>query len=99
MTTILLQASGGGMSQILMFGGIILVFYFFMIRPQQTKQKELKKFRDGLKKGEEVITSGGIFGKIVSISDEKITLQVDTTTKIIVSKDSISSSTSKTKKE
>jgi len=94
MNILLLQALGGqGMQQLLMFGGIILVFYFFMIRPQQTKQKELKKFREGLTKGDEVITSGGIYGKIFAISDQKITLQVDTTTKIVVSKESISHST------
>ena len=90
MNTLLLQAGSIGPQQYLMWGGIALVFYFFMIRPQQTKQKELKKFREGLNKGDEVVTSGGIFGKIASISDEKITLQVDVTTKIVVSKESIS---------
>lgn len=92
---ILLQAGGGaGVPQnILLFGGVILVFYFFMIRPQQRKQKELKKFREGLKKGDEVVTSGGMYGKIVSIAETKITLQVDTSTKIVVAKESISHST------
>jgi len=90
MNTLLLQASGGGMQQMIMFGAIILVFYFFMIRPQQTKQKELKKFRESIKKGDDVVTSGGIYGKIYAIADEKVTLQVDVTTKMVVSKESIS---------
>ena len=92
MNILLLQAAGGGMNQMIMFGGIILVFYFFMIRPQQTKQKELKKFREALKKGDEVVTTGGIYGKIFSIAEEKITLQVDVSTKMVVSKESISHS-------
>lgn len=89
---ILLQAGGAVPQNILLFGGVILVFYFFMIRPQQKKQKELKKFREGLKKGDEVVTSGGMYGKIASISDTKITLQVDTSTKVVIAKESISHS-------
>ena len=68
----------------------MLIFYFFMIRPQQKKQKDLKIFRESLKKGADVVTSGGIYGKIASISDQKITLQVDKSTNIVVSKESIS---------
>ena len=92
MNYIILQASGqgGGYGSLVMMGAIVLVFYFFMIRPQQKKQKELKKFRDSIKKGNEVITSGGIYGKIVSVSDNKVTLQVDRSTNLVVSKESIS---------
>lgn len=92
MDFILLQASGGGtnMGFLYTMGAVFLVMYIFMIRPQQKKQKELKKFREELKKGEEVVTTGGIYGKIVSVSDQKVTLQIDTTTKIVVSKESIS---------
>lgn len=81
MNSILLQAkTGSGFDpvQILMFGGIFVVFYFFMIRPQQKKAKDQKKFREELKKGDNVVTIGGMHGTIASInSDDTITLQVD----------------------
>lgn len=53
---------------------IIVVFYFFLIRPQVKRQKEMKNFREGLKKGDHVITNGGIYGKINNISDNIVTL-------------------------
>jgi preprotein translocase subunit YajC len=53
---------------------IIVVFYLFMIRPQVRKQKELRNFRDSLKKGDRIITTGGIYGKINNISENIITI-------------------------
>ncbi|MFW6224782.1 MAG: preprotein translocase subunit YajC [Bacteroidota bacterium] len=53
---------------------IILVFYLFMIRPQIKKQKELRNYRNSLDKGDKVITTGGIHGKVASVSDNFITL-------------------------
>lgn len=55
---------------------IMVVFYFFLIRPQMRKQKELRNFRDSLKKGDRIITAGGIYGKINNISDNIITIDV-----------------------
>ena len=55
-------ASSGGMGSIIMIVALIAIFYFFMIRPQSKKQKEMKKFREGLKSGDKVITAGGIHG-------------------------------------
>ena len=55
---------------------IIVVFYFFMIRPQQKRQKELNKFRDALKKGAHVVTTGGIYGKVSKVADTKVTLEI-----------------------
>ncbi len=55
---------GEGMGNLLMIGLIVVVFYFFMIRPQAKKQKEEKKFRESIKKGDKVVTVGGIHGKI-----------------------------------
>lgn len=57
-------AQSGGMGSILMFVALIAIFYFFMIRPQSKKQKEVKKFREGLKSGDKVTTAGGIHGRI-----------------------------------
>ncbi len=53
---------------------IIVVFYLFMIRPQVRKQKDLKNFRESLKKGDRIITTGGIYGKINNISENIITV-------------------------
>lgn len=95
---VLLQAQGGGNAMwgnILLFGGIILIFYFFMIRPQQKKQKDQKKFLEEIKKGQKVITVGGIHGKIVALEGDSVTLEVDRGTKITFEKSSISLEASK----
>ena len=63
--------------QIALWVGIIGVFYFFMIRPQQTKQKEQKKFLENLKKGDEVVTLGGVHGKVSSVNESTVILDVD----------------------
>ena len=55
---------------------IMVVFYFFLIRPQMKRQKDLKTFRESLKKGDRIITAGGIYGKINNISDNVITVDV-----------------------
>jgi preprotein translocase subunit YajC len=63
--------------QLIPFVLIILVFYFFMIRPQQKKQKEREKILDALKKGDKVVTIGGLHGTIVEINNEKKTVVID----------------------
>ena len=65
---------------------IIVVFYFFMIRPQMKRQKELKSFRESLAKGDKVVTTGGIYGKIVEVKDNYVLLEVDDNVKIRVDK-------------
>lgn len=57
------------MNQLIMLVMILVIFYFFMIRPQMKKQKELKKFREGLQAGDKVVTIGGIHGKILEVAD------------------------------
>ena len=56
--------------------GLVVLFYFFLIRPQSKRQKEHKKMVNELQKGEEVITTGGILGKVTHISDDFITLEI-----------------------
>ena len=91
MKNILLQAPDAGMlPQLLMFGAIILVFYFFMIRPQQKKVRDQKKFREELTKGMTVITIGGLHGKLVAIDDDTITLEVDKGVRLTFDKASVS---------
>jgi preprotein translocase subunit YajC len=65
---------------------IIVVFYFFMIRPQMKKQKEITAFRNSLAKGDKVVTTGGIYGKILELKDNYVLLQVDDNVKIRVDK-------------
>jgi preprotein translocase subunit YajC len=95
--TLLLQASGtgGGYSSFLMLGGMVAIFYFFFIRPQQKKQKETKKFIEEIGKGDQVVTMGGIHGKIVSVENDLVTLDVDRGTKLVIEKSSISLDSSK----
>ena len=69
---------------------MIGVFYFFMIRPQMKKQKELKKFREGLKPGDKIVTIGGIHGKILEIADSTVLIQSEGT-KLRLEKSAVSS--------
>ena len=68
---------------------MIVVFYFFMIRPQVKKQKEMRNFRDNLEKGDKVITTGGIYGKINNISENIITMDIGNGVTIKVDKNAI----------
>jgi preprotein translocase subunit YajC len=67
---------GAGMQSLIFLLLIIVVFYFFMIRPQVKKQKEATNFRNTLKKGDKVATTGGIYGKINDVKDRTITLEI-----------------------
>lgn len=83
--------SGGGYMQIVFFVGIALVFYFFMIRPQQKKQKDQKKFTEAIKKGDQVVTIGGIHGKVYAVEESSIVLDIDNKgTKVTFEKSAIS---------
>ena len=80
------QGAAGGLSTIIMFAAIILVMWFFMIRPQRKQQKELQNFRNGLKKGDKVVTVGGIYGEIVEVNDKTALIKVDGEVKLRVDK-------------
>ena len=82
---------GDGMSSLIMLGLMVLVFWFFMIRPQMKKQKELKKFREALAKGDHIVTIGGIHGKILEVTDTTVLVQSDNT-KLRLDKSAISQS-------
>ena len=92
LNSILLQAMGGNglMGNLFLFGGIIIIMYFFMIRPQQKKQKDTKTFIESMKKGDEVVTIGGIHGKIYSIDGDTVMLELDKGLKVKVEKSAIS---------
>ena len=75
-----------------MWGMLILIFvvmWFFMIRPQRKQQKELEKFRNELKKGDKVVTVGGIYGTVAEIQERTVLLKVDGETKLRVDKNSL----------
>ena len=63
--------------------------WLFMIRPQRKQQKELQKFREGLKKGDKVVTIGGIYGTVVEVKEKTLLLEVDSNVKIRVDKNSV----------
>jgi preprotein translocase subunit YajC len=96
MFSILLQAAAGNSyMQFIPLIGIIVVFYFFMIRPQQKKAKDQKKFIDDVKKGDDVVTIGGIYGRIAEMEGDTISLEVERGGRIKMSKSAISMETTK----
>lgn len=94
---ILLQAatSGNPFSSWIMIALMGLVFYIFIIRPQQKKQKSQKQFTESVNKGDSIVTMGGIHGKILSMDDTTIVLEIDKGTKMKIEKSSISLDASK----
>lgn len=96
METTLLQAGGGSdFTSFLPIIGMIAIFYFFFIRPQQKKQKATKLYLEEIKKGDKVVTVGGIHGKVTEISDTTVLVDVDKGTKLLIEKSSISLDASK----
>ena len=83
------QPAAGGWSIWVMLILIIVVMWFFMIRPQRKQQKELQKFRDGLQKGDKIVTIGGIYGTVVEIKEKTLLIEVDNSVKIKVDKNSV----------
>ena len=82
-------AQGGGWSMWIMLALIFVVMWFFMIRPQRKQQKELQNFRDSLKKGDKVVTVGGIYGTVAEIKENTVLIEVDNLVKIRVSKNAL----------
>jgi len=93
-TSILLQAATN-YSQFLPMILIVIVFYFFMIRPQMNKQKEQKKFVEALNKGDKVVTTAGLHGRIVDINDDTVVLEVESGARLRFDRSAISLDASK----
>lgn len=83
--------ASAGMMNIIMIVALIAIFYFFMIRPQQKKQKELRKQREAMSKGDNVVTAGGIYGRIREIDENtnSMLIEVDKDVKIRVDRNSV----------
>jgi preprotein translocase subunit YajC len=87
-------ASGGSgqlATTVITFGLVILIFYFLIIRPQNKRSKETKRMLAEIKKGDRVVTAGGIRGVVQAVREETVVLKVDDTTKLEFSKGSVSS--------
>ncbi|MCR9250305.1 MAG: preprotein translocase subunit YajC [bacterium] len=94
---ILLQADAGGgfNTQWIMIGAMVIIFYLFFIRPQQKKQKDQKNFINEVKKGDPIVTIGGIHGKIYSVDETTVTIELDKGFKMKIEKSSISQEATK----
>ena len=91
--SILLQAQpqqqGGGYAGLIMIALIFVVFWLFFIRPQSKRQKEEQKYRESLQKGDDVVTVGGIHGKVVEVKATTVMISIDSNVKIEVEKSAI----------
>ena len=83
------QPQGGGWSSWIMLALIFVVMWLFMFRPQRKQQKELQAFRDGLKRGDKVVTIGGIYGTVCELKNDSVLIEVDNNVKIRVSKNAL----------
>jgi preprotein translocase subunit YajC len=81
---------GEGGTTLIMFGLMFVVFYLFMIRPQMKKTKEEKEFRSGLKKGDRIVTIGGIHGKIAEVKESTLIIDTGDGGKLKIEKSAVS---------
>jgi preprotein translocase subunit YajC len=85
-------ANTGLMGSLGTFAPLILMFvvmYFLMIKPQQKKAKEQRQMMDALAKGDEVVTAGGLLGKVVAVKDTYVTIEIAANTEVVVQKHAI----------
>ena len=84
------QQGSDPMMSMLFFVGMIVIFYFLLIRPQQKRAKEHRKMVEAIGKGDEVVTNGGILGKIVELSDQYMTVEIADNVQIKVQRSAVS---------
>lgn len=86
MTNLVLQAAAGGSSMtfLIMMVAIFAIMWFFMIRPQQKKQKEIRKFQNSLQEGSKVVTGGGVYGTVKHINLEQNTVDVEVARGVVI---------------
>lgn len=84
--------SGSGItSTLVMFGLIFLIFYFMIVRPQQKRQKDRQKMLDAIKKGDKIITAGGMHGTVIGVEDKTVLVQIAENVKVKVDRSSVAS--------
>ncbi len=84
---------------LIMMGLVMVVIYFFMLRPQMKKAKDEKKFREAIKKGDRIVTIGGIHGKINEIRDDSFIIEVEGNNRLKIEKSAVSMTSSATLNE
>ena len=87
MTNLVLQAAAGGSSMsffLIMMVAIFAIMWFFMIRPQQKKQKEIRKFQNSLAEGSKVVTGGGVYGTVKRVNLEQNTVDVEIARGVVI---------------
>lgn len=91
MTEMILAAQpaqgGGGMGMLLMMLAIFVIMWFFMIRPQQKKQKAIRAFQNSIEKGIEVVTGGGVYGKVKSVDHAAGKVEVEVANNVVLTVD------------
>ncbi len=83
------SGSGSSLTSLLPLLLIIVVFYFFFIRPQMKKTKEERKFRENLKKGDKIVTIGGIHGKVLEVAETTIIIEVEGQNRLRIEKSAV----------
>ena len=81
--------AGGGMSFWLMIVAMIAIMYFFMWRPESKRRKQMENFRNGLKKGDKIITAGGIYGVIKEVHETSLLIEVDSNVTLRIDKNMV----------
>jgi len=84
------DGQGNPLPTFIFMGAIFLVMYFFMIRPQSKKAKDQKNFINDIKKGDKVVTIGGIHGRVLKVNEDSFMVEVDSNTKLKIEKSVIS---------
>jgi preprotein translocase subunit YajC len=82
-------ATGSDFSSFFIFIPMFILMYFLMIRPQMKRQKELKALMDALAKGDEVVTVGGVLGKVVKVTEAYVTIEIANGTEVVVQKSAV----------
>jgi len=92
-TILMGQPTGDGgpglMSNVILFGSIILIFYFMIIRPQQKRAKERQKLLESIKKGDKVVTSGGMYGTVAGLDEKTVLVQIADNVKVKLDRSAI----------
>jgi len=97
MLNVILMSSpegGSALQPLIMMGLVMIVIYFFMLRPQMKKSKDEKKFRENIKKGDRIVTIGGIHGKISEIRDDSFIIEVEGNNRLKIEKSAVSMTSS-----
>ena len=83
------EGGAGVVGNVVLFGSIIAIFYFMIIRPQQKRQKERQHLIDSLKKGDKIVTAGGIYGTVVGLEDKIVLVQISDNVKVKIDRSTI----------